>query len=265
MRQRTNTKRVPALFPILMVLFAAGVIFFGWKIVSYLIDSQKSQDFWGDLQQSAFLEADTGGTELIDWEWEESDGVPGVISFDRLHAVSEDVVAWVYIPGTVINYAVAQGEDNDQYLRHLLNGQYANGGTPFMDYRNNPDVSDWNTVIYGHNMNNGTMFATLSKYGDQSFYEEHPVMYLYIPGKRFKLELVYGYTASANDRVYQLPATKEERDELLDNAAEQTSFDSGVTIGAQDRLVTLSTCSYAFNNARYVVIARIAEVLEAKE
>jgi len=78
-------------------------------------------------------------------------------------------VAWLYAPGSGINYVVAQAEDNDYYLHRLLNGTEAKAGTLFMDYQNHSDFSDWNTMIYGHHMKNGTMFASLVKYQDQEF------------------------------------------------------------------------------------------------
>ena len=246
-----------------IVLFSAGVIFFGWKIADYLIDAQKSQNFWNELQETAAVIPESGetgqGMDLSHWDWETGDGIPALLDFDRISAISEDAAAWIYAPGTILNYAVAQGKDNEYYLRHLLNGAYANCGTPFIDYRSSSDFFDWNTVIYGHNMNNGTMFAELVNYGDQAFYEEHPVMYLYVPGKRYTLELVAGYPAAADDRVYSVPITREQRDELLAYALERTTFDSGIAAGGEDRLVTLSTCSDANGDARYVVIARIAE------
>ena len=84
-------------------------------------------------------------------------------------------------------------------------------------------------------------------------------MYLYMPGHRYKLELIAGYTTNINDLIYSIPATKEERYEIIDHACMVSSFISGVAIGEEDKLVTLSTCSYAYDEARYVVIGRIVD------
>lgn len=269
-RKSKTTRAVPKVFIIAMIVFAAGTIFFGWKVADHLIDAHRSQDFWDDLRKTAIITSEATGEEMRDGvtlELDEGngDGVPALIDFTRIHALSEDAAAWIYSPGTIINYMVARGEDNEYYLHHLVNGAYANGGTPFMDYRCAADFSDWNTVIYGHNMNNGTMFAELTNYSDQAYFEEHPVMYLYVPGKRYKLELIAGYTAKAADRIYSVPITKEERDELLSYAEEKSTFDSGISAGAEEKLVTLSTCSDASGVARYVVIARIAEIRSFEE
>ncbi|MCH5352343.1 MAG: class B sortase [Acutalibacter sp.] len=260
MKRRRNERRVPVFFLLLMVLFGAGVIFFGWKIADYLIDSQKSENYWGDLQESVMIfdeDSNNQGGEpgLI----EETDGVPTAIDFDRLHAYSPDVVAWLYIPGTRINYLIAQGEDNDYYLRRLLDGSYSHSGTPFMDYRCSADLTDRNTILYGHHMKNGSMFGALVNYSDQAFFEEHRTMYLYVPGKRYTLEPIMGYTAAADDMVYALPLTDEQREKLLVHARENTEYDPGVTVREDDRLVTLSTCSYEYGDARYVVLTRIAD------
>ena len=106
-------------------------------------------------------------------------------------------------------------------------------------------------------MNSGAMFAGLMNYFDPAFYDEHPVMYLYVPGKRYTLELVAGYETDVYDTVFSVPATKEARDEIATRAAKRSSFDAGIVVSGEDRLVTLSTCSYDYDNARYVLIGRI--------
>ncbi|MBO4981470.1 MAG: class B sortase [Lachnospiraceae bacterium] len=128
-----------------------------------------------------------------------------------------------------------------------------------MDYRNSADLSDWNTIIYGHHMKNGSMFASLIEYQDQDYYNKHPVMYLYTPGHRYKLELVAGYTAGVDDMIYEIPVTEDDRDKILEYAGRMTLFDSGVTVDEDDKLVTLSTCSYDYEDARYVVIGKVVE------
>lgn len=86
------------------------------------------------------------------------------INFDILKSKNKDIVAWIYSEGTQINYPIVQSKDNDYYLRRLLDGTYNQGGTIFMDYRNNKNFEDYNTIIYGHNMKNNTMFGTLINY-----------------------------------------------------------------------------------------------------
>ena len=95
------------------------------------------------------------------------------IDFDGLRKVNPDVIAWIDIPGAGISYPVLQGEDNSYYLTHLASGQFGISGSIFMDYHNRPDFSDQNTIIYGHNMKNGTMFSDLKRYVDRDFLNAH--------------------------------------------------------------------------------------------
>ena len=267
---------VPAL--LCLVLFGAAAAVFGWKIVDYLIDERTSLDYWKKLQDSVIItntekpprEQDreagnspgTDGPAVETAEVEkpaEDPSIPAAIDFDRLREISADAVAWLFAPDMNINYVIAQTDNNDYYLRRLLDGTYASGGSLFVDYRCSADFSDWNTVIYGHQMNNGTMFGELANYRDPAYYEEHPVMYLYVPGKRYKLELIAAYLTDIYDIIYTVPSTKVLWNEIIYQAGRESSFDPGITVGREDKLVTLSTCAYDYDNARYVLIGRIVE------
>lgn len=248
---------------LLLTLFSVSSAVFGRKIADYLIDERTSLDYWEGLQASVVvMETAAPPTREIGLTpTPEPTGsvIPAAIDFDALRETGGNAVAWLFAPDMSINYAVAQAGNNAYYLRRLLDGTYANGGSLFMDYRCSADLSDWNTVIYGHQMNNGTMFGELANYRDPAYYAEHPVMYLYTPGKRYTLELIAGYATDIYDIVYDLPTTKENRDEILDWAIRKGPFVSGVTVGEEDKLVTLSTCAYDYDNARYVLIGRIVE------
>ena len=185
--------------------------------------------------------------------------IPETVNFDALHKISKDAAAWLYAPDTEINYVIAQTDNNRYYLENQLNGGYAMGGTLFIDCDNSPDLSDWNTIIYGHYLKNGTMFGTIKNYDSQDYYESHPVMYLYTPGHRFCLELIAGYTAKTDDMVYSIPDNAADRDKIVTYACEQSSFASDVTVGEDDKLVTLSTCMDDMFEKNYVVIGKVTE------
>ena len=266
--KNTETKKaqvISRILPVAAALLSIAVLVLLWKIADHLIDERRSMNFWDDLQNAVVI------TDEGDQDEESEDGeageieIPELIDFDKLHEISRDAVAWLLSPGTKINYVIAQSKDNDYYLQRLLDGTAASGGTLFADCRNSADFTDWNTLVYGHNMKNGTMFAELMNYRNPSYYEEHPVMYLYIPGRRYKLELMAGYTTTVNDVIFSIPATKAGRDEVLYHAGRVSSFISGITAGGKDKLVTLSTCSYAYDDARYVVIGRIVEETDRTE
>ena len=268
MRPRKKQKQmggfsIPSLiFAVLMTIVSVAL---AWKIIDYLRDEHKSQSYWDALPEFVVVERESAPLAVSAEPHAAAESpvpepapvIPEAIDFDRLREISPDVIAWLLSPGTQINYAIAQAEDNDYYLHRLLDGAAANGGTPFADYRCSADFSDYNTVIYGHNMKSRAMFAGLIDYFDPGFYAEHPVMYLYVPGKRYTLEMVAGYETDVYDTVFSVPATKEARDEIAARAAKRSSFDAGVVAGGEDRLVTPSTCSYDYDNARYVLIGRI--------
>ena len=140
------------------------------------------------------------------------------IDFVSLKEINEDVVGWLYLPDTVINYPVVQGEDNSYYLKHLVDGSYNANGSLFVDYHNKMDFSDDNTLIYGHHMDSGKMFATLVKYKNQEFYDAHPVAYFLTEEKDYKIEIFSGYVTTHDSDSYLLMAGSRE---LLKNLSKK--------------------------------------------
>jgi sortase B len=109
-------------------------------------------------------------------------------------------------------------------------------------------------------MKNKTMFGTLVSYKEQEYYDEHPYMYLITPDASYKLELVAGYITDTESGVYDFPETQQERDELLDLVRSKSTFKSDVQVQENDRLVTLSTCSYEYEDARFVVVGVLRQL-----
>ena len=185
---------------------------------------------------------------------------PIAIDFDALLDRNKDVIGWLYCPDTVINYPVVQGKNNDQYLRKDLDGKYLVSGTLFADYRNGELNEDANYIIYGHNMKNGTMFSSLAKYKQQSYYNQHPIMYYLTPDGNYKLELFAGLVVKRDDKIYLPNQSEEEFAELIEEYRAKSTFKSDIESEYNDTIVTLSTCSYEFDNARYIVIGRLIPV-----
>lgn len=194
------------------------------------------------------------------------DGRAGGVDFAALKKINPDVAAWLTAEGTGIDYPVVRGTDNEYYLRHLFTGRQNKLGAIFMDYRNRADFSDRNTVIYGHNMKDGSMFASLTKYKSQSYYKSFPTMILYTPGGNFKVELFAGTAVDGNRESVRF-AFKDERDfqSYIASLKKGSTFKSGTLVKAGDRIVTLCTCSYEFNNARYAVYGKLTPVGESAQ
>ena len=185
---------------------------------------------------------------------------PITIDFGALLNRNKDVIGWLYSTDTIINYPVVQGENNDQYLRKDLDGKYLVSGTLFADYRNDTLGEDANYIIYGHNMKNGTMFNVLAEYKQQSYYDQHPIMYYLTPDGNYKLELFAGLVVKRDDKIYLPNQSEEAFAELIEEYRAKSTFKSDIELGHNDTIVTLSTCSYEFDHARYVVIGRLTAV-----
>jgi len=168
--------------------------------------------------------------------------------------------AWIKCGGTVIDYPVMQCDDNEYYLSHLPNGVKNKIGSIYLDYRNSPDFTDKNTVIYGHHMKNGDMFTTLKYYNSQSFYESHSKVHIYTPEKNIIVELFAGYIVDADTEYLTLYFRDSAAFEgYLAEIRGRSVFSSNVEVNADDLLVSLVTCSYELENARMVVVGKIRE------
>ncbi len=185
---------------------------------------------------------------------------PISVDFDALRSENDDVVGWLYCPDTPINYPVAQSDDNSYYLRRLLNGEWNASGTLFADYRNDLISPDQNTIIYGHNMKNDSMLGTLPYYSDQAYYESHPVMYFLTPDTDYKIELIFGSVTSSDSVLYDIDLSADEKMSLLADLFDSSDFVSHTEITEDARLLTLSTCSYEYESARYVVVGVMIEL-----
>jgi len=179
---------------------------------------------------------------------------PLEINYAALGAINADAAAWLYCPDTVIDYPVMRATDYDYYLNHLPDGTYNANGSLFIDYNNASDFSDRLTVIYGHHMQSKAMFGSLVGYKSQRYFDEHPYMYLYTEQGNYRIELIYGCVIGAGQWRERAFMYSENVDSLMAYAAHNTTFSSDVAYAPGDRIVVLSTCSYEFNDARYVVI-----------
>lgn len=185
--------------------------------------------------------------------------VPVSVDFNTLTQRNSDIKAWLYSEDTPINYPVVQSDDNSYYLHRGIDRKYSSSGTLFIDCANKGDFTDSKTVIYGHNMKNGTMFASLSKYQNQDYFERHPKIYLLTPDKEYEIKLIAGFTANSKSQIYTLPLTEENKEQFVMQAVRKSEFKAEYTFKKNDRFVMLSTCSYVHNDARYVLVGVLNE------
>ena len=232
-----------------LCLFLGIACISGYPVLRILHEYRVGADVYFKLEQFASLPPASEETEETPaaLAWPEVD-------FAALAAVNPDVTAWLYGPDTGISYPVVQGTDNNYYLDHLLDGTANSAGCLFVDTSCRPDFSGRNTVIYGHRMKNGTMFAALGNYQEQVYYDAHPVFLLVTPEGRYVVELFSGYVADTAESAWMLDFSDEQAYlAWLVEVGEKSAFSSKVSPRAEDRVVTLSTCSYEFENARFVL------------
>ncbi len=183
------------------------------------------------------------------------------VDFSALSNINSDVKAWIKIEGTKINYPVVQGSDNDFYLNHMVNKKQNAAGSIFWDYENKTDFSDVNTIIYGHHMKNGSMFAGLQSYDSQDYYEVHPTGMLVLPNQKYEIRFVAAYVANVNDNAWQMDFSDQAGiDKWINSAIKKSTFKSHYSVKPGDHFVTLSTCSYEFDDARYILVGVVKPV-----
>ena len=180
------------------------------------------------------------------------------MDFEALREVNSDVLGWIVIPGTAISYPLVQGEDNQYYLKHTWKKWASAVGAIFLECRNSADLSDFNTIIYGHRMNNGSMFASLKYYKKQSYWAQHPYVYITDSNGSYKYEIFAAYEVSTIGSAYQIGFSGDEsKQAFLDDCIGQSVIETGVTPTVQDRILTLSTCTGNGHATRWVVQARL--------
>ena len=174
------------------------------------------------------------------------------IDFVELKKLNQDVVAWIKIPGTRINYPVVHGSDDEEYLHQTFLKKRNSSGAIFLEAKCKNNFTSENNIIYGHHMRNGTMFADLVKLRDQKFVKEHDQIQLYLPGKTIDLTIVSAYAGS----VQKIPISfksKLDKKKWEENIKKRSEIYS--TKKLTGRIYTFVTCSYERKNNRTYVYA----------
>lgn len=180
--------------------------------------------------------------------------VPVQVDFDALKAVNEDVIGWLYCEGTEINYPVLQGEDDNEYLRTLYNGEHNVAGSLFLDQRCRRDFSDPHPIIYGHRMKDGKMFGALHHYVEPDFCEAHPLFYLLTPEQNYKIHVFSGYVTPADGPAYQVEfSNREDWESYLEMIQKESQVETDLAPQPDQQVITFSTCNYEFKDARFVL------------
>lgn len=178
-----------------------------------------------------------------------------------LQEVNPDVIGWIFVPDTPVNFPLLQGEDNETYLHLTWDLQENAAGSIFLECWNDPALTDFHTIVYGHNMLDGSMFHCIENYADADYLAAHPYIYIITDTGVFRYTVFSTYRAYTDSATYGLSFRQEKtRLDFLAMAAEQTVVETAVSPAVTDRILTLSTCSGATYATRWVVHAYLAMV-----
>ena len=252
------TKKILGVFGFILVI--AGVLLGGIGLKNYMAEKNAGklyEDLKVDMDIEPIVKLPTVGEERIE----------NPIDFDSLTAQYPDIYAWIRIPGTKVDYPIVQREgDNGYYLNHTIDGKKKTEGAIYTEDYNSKDFEDANTVIYGHNMKNGSMFKTLHRYKDKQFLLDNSEIYIYQKDKIFKYKIFAAYIY--DNRHLMLSFDFEDENifrNYLNNVLTKRDFSSNINtnvdVTASDKIITLSTCNN--NDAqRYLVQAVLISIHE---
>lgn len=261
--EQKKKKKSSAGFVIIIIVALAIFAYSAYQLLNISSEYKAGDDEYDELA-SEFLAPVPSFERLTE---NEDDDKPSIalpannVDFESLLELNEDVCAWLQVPDTKISYPVVQGEDNEEYLHKTFKGKKNKAGSVFMDVNNSRDFSDKNTVLYGHNMKSGSMFHDLVNFKEEEFFNAHRIFYIYLAdGRTLGCEIFSAEIAEATAGYHQ-PSfeTDEEFLDFANNLKELSLFPTDVEITAEDRIITLSTCSYEFNEARMVLHAKVIE------
>lgn len=261
-KKSKDKKSEPGKLPVIskIVIVIAGIVFSVCLayICNYFLDSYLNQKENKDLLSLI------GNMEVLE-------DYPNVTypseydpQFASLYAINQDFKGILQIPNTGVNYAVVQSTNNDYYLRRNFYQEYNSHGSIFLDYNADIRTPCSNIVFYGHNMKDGQMFGELLKYEDLDFYKEHPVITFNSVYRSSKYKIISVFLADVSSAGleefnYVDPMTSPTPDQMQAFISEITSrslINTTVDVQNTDKLITLSTCDYTFNDARFVIVAR---------
>lgn len=250
---------------ILLCLFLA--LLSCWMVYRHLKESEEQAEKYEELvnlisqNETVCLEP----TEGISTESTENQGPTILPEYTAVYEQNHDMVGWIYIADTRINYPVMQSPDDPNfYLKHSFDKSSSNHGCPYVNANCDISKPSDNLIIYGHRMKDGSMFADLDKFTDKSFWEKHKTITFNTLTQRqtyeiiavFKVATGTGSTSEFKYYSFTDASSTEEFEDYISRAKSKALYDTGITAEYGDKLLTLSTCEYSNHNGRLVVVAK---------
>ncbi len=191
-----------------------------------------------------------------------------MLKLEELRKQNEDIVAWLEIPNTKINYPILQTTDNEYYMTHTYNKEYSKDGSIFLDKNYDWNIPSSNLLIYGHNNKNGNMFQELLRYENESYYKEHPTIQFTTINEDCQYEIISVFKSrvyyKSEQNVFRYyffinAKNEEEYNYYIEESKKASLYDTGKTAKYGEQLLTLSTCEYSQEDGRFVIVARKIE------
>ncbi len=268
---------VTALILVLEIIFIVALI----QILRIMLGYMSADSSYNDLTKSmkevsitifpAETEDSAASETVSEEETEENEEAGETVTytysitvpdFDYLSSVNDDVIGWIQIPGTAVNYPIVQGTDNDYYLTHLYTGASSSSGAIFLDSGTTLGLEDRNAIIFGHNMKNGSMFASLNSYSSSSYYSQHPyIVVTDLSGTRYIYDIFAVYSVDTADEevsssVYLHGFGADENfASYLEMVQGMSLYSTGISVSQDDYIITLSTCKSSSSSVRMIVQA----------
>ena len=240
--KQKKKKKNSLVLNLLLVFFCAVFLFAAYNLISQFLVYNQAVSEYDKVRQAAGVS-------------EEEQTVPRP-DFQALSAMNPEVVGWVTVPDTAISYPVVQAKDNEKYLHTTFEGKKNSSGCIFMDKDSKADASGQHTILYGHNMKNGSMFHELVQYKKADFFNAHPIIYYDTLQGRITLRVIAAYAADATEAYNFIFSDLDSLHSFVAKAIKRSPVKlEDVNANAVDKIFSLQTCSYETDNSRTYVLA----------
>ena len=285
-RRRKRTKTLGDVIRLIVMLAALAVFLYsGYTLYGFYILYKKSSDEYDNLENSYAVDQEQESENIDNLEDDDAlqsisgqevrtvfeDGeektlpvLKNPIDFTQLLSVNSDIVGWLRIRALDISYPVVQGKDNDYYLHRTFEKTDNFAGCLFVNSYNMGDFTDQNTIIYGHNMKNGSMFGKLKNFNDPEVFKKSRYFWIFTPDFIYQYRIFSASVVDKTGLTYQISFTDDEFDQFISRAYSNSVVDNqDVTVTKEDRIVTLSTCT-GDDSTRFVVMGKLAQIYAAR-
>ena len=285
-RRRKRTKTLGDVIRLIVMLAALAVFLYsGYTLYGFYKEYKKSSDEYDNLENSYAADQEQESENIDNLEDDDAlqsisgqevrtvfeDGeektlpvLKNPIDFTQLLSVNSDIVGWLRIRALDISYPVVQGKDNVYYLHRTFEKTDNFAGCLFVNSYNMGDFTDQNTIIYGHNMKNGSMFGKLKNFNDPEVFKKSRYFWIFTPDFIYQYRIFSASVVDKTGLTYQISFTDDEFDQFISRAYSNSVVDNqDVTVTKEDRIVTLSTCT-GDDSTRFVVMGKLAQIYAAR-